>query len=113
MSLRAAIEDKQSFDAEAIGYRLGRWLSCFHEAGINDPEAAKWEKSTFMDPVKAGEYERLRSSMQASGFDDVAVEKAIDQLETPVAKQTVTAWDFRPSNTLLRIEGHPQGQPGL
>lgn len=65
-----------------------------------------------MDPVKAGGYERVRSSKQASGFDNASVEKSIDQLETPVAKQTVTAWDFCPSNALLRIEGHPQGQPG-
>ena len=113
MNLRAAIENRENFDAEEIGSRLGRWLACLHEAGMNDPEAAQWENSTFMDPVKAGEYERLRISMQASGFDDASVDRAIDQLETPVARQTVTAWDFRPSNTLLRIEGHPDGQPGL
>jgi hypothetical protein len=113
MSLREALESGHHIDAAKIGSRLGRWLACLHEAGMNDSEAAGWENSTFMDPVKAGEYERLRTSMLASGFEGTAVDKAIEQIETPVATETVTAWDFRPSNTLLRVKDHPDGEPGL
>jgi hypothetical protein len=44
-----------------------------------------------MDPIKAGEYDRLRASMLANGFDETEVKKAIDQLEKPVGTETVTA----------------------
>lgn len=113
VSLKETLVEGGEIDGKKVGGRLGRWLACMHRAGVHDAEAREWESSSFMDPVKRNEYARLHEAMLANGFGEGGFHEVVERLEQPAGLETVTAWDFRPSNTLLRVEDYPEGEPGM
>jgi len=112
IDLRSAYVQGSSFDAGDIGARLGRWLACLHLAGFEDEQVRAYE-SEMIEPVVAGEHENLRKTMIARGMGESAAHEAMVQLRKDAGPRTMTVWDFRPMNTLLRFSNATGSEPGL
>lgn len=112
IDLRSAYTRGRCFDPGTVGAKLGRWLAHMHRAGTQDSESAGFENAT-MDNFKNVEVENLRTVMLANGFEETAVSDAIVRLEIPASVETLTAWDFRPMNALLRFEDSVDAEPGI
>lgn len=112
IDLRSAYIQGPTFDVGDVGARLGRWLACLHLAGLEDEQIRTYE-SDMVEPVVAGEHENLRKTMIVHGMGETAVQEAMARLRDPVGSRTMTVWDFRPMNTLLRIPNTAESKPDL
>lgn len=104
IDLRKAYLNDKNLDVREIGSRLGRWLASMHLAGINNPEVQGW-KNDATDPILEMENKHFRAVLaETKGFDQKAVDRAMAFLSTTGDIQTLVAYDFRPTNALLRCE---------
>ncbi|GJC89030.1 hypothetical protein ColLi_11868 [Colletotrichum liriopes] len=83
--LRTLYKTDSSMDMSSIGERLGKWLACLHLAAL----FGSWGM----------EEQAIRSALCAE--DDI--ERVLKLSRTPSPVQTVTPWDFRPSNIVLSV----------
>lgn len=108
VDLLSAYKDKtrysSSLDVGAIGTHLGNWLACLHLAGIDDQDG--WDSLHNEDVAKYGDREEhvIRTAMGKTDYSSEQVEGVLRTLRKPGRVQTLTPWDFRPMNTLLRVK---------
>ncbi|KAH8774379.1 hypothetical protein F5883DRAFT_412431 [Diaporthe sp. PMI_573] len=106
VDLRVAYKNGQLRDAAKIGASLGKWLACLHLAGIDcDKEGFKSHNPDMDVFVAPGGLEELavRKAMGNNGNGEEEIAKVLEHLRAPPRVRTMTVWDFRPMNTLLRI----------
>jgi aminoglycoside phosphotransferase (APT) family kinase protein len=109
--LRTAFKTGRVQDPAAAGRRLGRWLGCLHLAGI-ELGSDGWssthdELDKFYVPGGLAEG-AIRASM-----DDDEAERVLIALRAPVTTRTLTPWDFRPMNVVVRLSDDIEALPGL
>lgn len=102
VNLRDAFRDDPTLDMVDIGTRIGKWLGCLQVAG------AALGASGF-EPVNP----ELRRFYNPGGFMDKLVQSVVTETEASdmilaalrgiETTRTLTAWDFRPMNSLLRF----------
>ena len=101
-NLRTAYIDDQSLDAKDVGRRLGRWIATLHLGGIDCAEVRDWD-----NPSRDSVLEREKNNLHAKLSDDAHfnpedIKKAMAVYDDSTVTRTLTPWDFRPMNTLLR-----------
>ena len=104
MSLRDAYISNPQINAGRIGLRLGRWLACLHLAGLDNKEVRGWTRET-ADHVLEIEVQAIRGPLEAHGLAKDEISHIEAFLRKPSGPQTITPWDFRPMNTLVRLNG--------
>lgn len=91
-------------DMADIGARIGKWLGCLQvagaESGVSGFEPMNPELGRFYNP--GGFMDKLVQSVFPDGKKSEKILAALRGTETV---RTLTAWDFRPMNTLLRFSG--------
>jgi hypothetical protein len=104
-----------ALDMAAIGSRLGHWLACLHLASMADDDG--WGDMRNEDVEKYGAREEyiIRTFMGKTDYSEEQIEGVLKVLRKPGRVQTLTPWDFRPMNTLLRLNDGQEagGLPGL
>ncbi|POS75829.1 hypothetical protein DHEL01_v205782 [Diaporthe helianthi] len=110
--LWTAYKADKSIDASAIGARLGRWLAHLHRAGIAQGQDG-WkdmndELRKFYVPGGIAE-----SFVYAAVSSHEARERIMSALRAPPGARTLTPWDFRPMNVVLRANEHDRSAPDL
>ncbi|KAF2210120.1 hypothetical protein CERZMDRAFT_99811 [Cercospora zeae-maydis SCOH1-5] len=100
--LRSAYIKDQNLDARDAGSRIGRWAAIMHRAGRGNPEVENWACST-RDSVLKLEEDHLRTRLSGDpNFTPEDVERAAAAFHAPDDVHTLSPYDFRPMNTLLR-----------
>lgn len=93
-----------TLDMADIGARIGKWLGCLQvagaESGVSGFEPMNPELGRFYNP--GGLMDKLVQSVFTDGEKSEKISAALRERETV---RTLTAWDFRPMNTLLRFSG--------
>jgi hypothetical protein len=109
--LRTAFKTGKLLDPSAAGRRLGRWLGCLHLTGIALGPDGWRSKSDELDVfyVPGGLAE---GSIRASMDGDEA-ERVLNAMRAPVPVRTLTPWDFRPMNVVVRLPDDVEAAPGL
>lgn len=105
----------QTQDPAAVGARLGKWLAHLHLASSTDREDG-WQThndgvDTFIAPGGLEE-QAIRAAMAKAGSSEAETQRAINMLQRPAPVSTLTPWDFRPMNTLVRFR-EPGAAPEL
>ncbi|KAF1922668.1 uncharacterized protein M421DRAFT_426684 [Didymella exigua CBS 183.55] len=111
MDLRTAFKTDASLDMVKIGVRLGRWLGSLHLAGIAlGPDG--WssrhdELDKFYAPGGLAE-KAIKASMS-----EEESEKVLAAMRAPTPTHTLTPWDFRPMNIVVRLPTAGEAPPNL
>ncbi|KAK8062626.1 hypothetical protein PG997_014723 [Apiospora hydei] len=113
MDLRVAYKEGKLMDPAAVGARLGKWLACLHLAGTDRDEwnTRNSDVDTFIAPGGLEE-QAIRTALGTEGSSVQEIDHVIDVLRQPAPVQTLTPWDFRPMNTLLKFK-EPGAVPEL
>lgn len=110
IDLRVAYKVDESLDVANIGARLGRWLACLHLAGIEAGDKEEWpaQNEELLKFYAPGGIEE--QTIRAAFSNAEEVDRVLGVLRAPERVRTLTPWDFRPMNTLLRKAngGEPQ-----
>lgn len=113
IDLLTAYKTDDSIDAAAIGARLGRWLACLHSAGISigpDGHATQHDALEKLFSGSGGmEEQAVRSVVSAED----EIERVLETLRTPSPVRTLTPWDFRPSNVVMRMPSEKGAAPDM
>jgi len=97
-----------TLDAAYVGASLGRWLAGMHLTSIDDAEIKDWTNAT-ATMVEEMERGNMAHKLAASGeFSQQEVNQASTAHQTITGVRALTAWDFRPMNTLLRDGDNPK-----
>ncbi|KAJ5006359.1 hypothetical protein K4K57_011228 [Colletotrichum sp. SAR 10_99] len=104
VNLMDAFRNNPTLDMVGIGARIGKWLGCLQVAGAalgaSGFEPVNPELRRFYNPD--GFMDKLVQSVVTDGEES---EKILTALRRPGTVRTLTAWDFRPMNALLRFSG--------
>ncbi|KAF5017644.1 hypothetical protein F66182_10409 [Fusarium sp. NRRL 66182] len=102
VNLLDAFRSNPVLDVADIGARIGKWLGCLQVAGVASGasgfEPVNPELGRFYSP--GGSMDKLVQSVVTDGAESVKILSALRGTQTV---RTLTAWDFRPMNTLLRF----------
>lgn len=101
-------------DPAAVGTRLGTWLSHLHLAGCRADREDDWAPhndgvAAFTAPGGLEE-QAVRAALAKAGRGGAEIRRAVGVLRRPPPVPTLTPWDFRPMNTLVRCR---DGAPAL
>jgi aminoglycoside phosphotransferase (APT) family kinase protein len=111
--LRTAYKTDDSMDMAAIGARLGRWLACLHHAGISVGLDGWNTQHDTLEKLFSGpggmEEQAIRSVLPTED----EVERVLKLSRTPPPVRTLTPWDFRPSNVVLRTPNKEEAVPNM
>ncbi|KAJ4386819.1 hypothetical protein N0V93_009717 [Gnomoniopsis smithogilvyi] len=104
VNLLDAFRDNATLDMADIGARIGKWLGCLQVAsaasGACGFEHMNPELGRFYNP--GGFMDKL---VQSVVTDNEESDKILAALRGTETVRTLTAWDFRPMNALLRFSG--------
>ncbi|EFQ36490.1 hypothetical protein CGRA01v4_12234 [Colletotrichum graminicola] len=104
VNLLDAFRSDPKLDVADIGARIGKWLGCLQVAGVDSGapgfEPVNPELGRFYNP--GGFMDKLVQSVVTDGKESDRILAALRGTETV---RTLTAWDFRPMNALLRFSG--------
>ncbi|KAF1949746.1 hypothetical protein CC80DRAFT_540036 [Byssothecium circinans] len=104
VNLLDTFRSNPTLDMADIGARIGKWLGCLQVAGADlgasGFEPINPELGRFYNP--GGFMDKLVQSVVTDGEESEKILAALRGTETV---RTLTAWDFRPMNTLLRFTG--------
>lgn len=110
--LRSAYINDQTLDARDAGSRIGRWAAAMHRAGRGNPDEEQWD-STTRDSVLKLEEDHLRTRLSEDpSFTSEEIERAAAAFHASEEVRTLTAYDFRPMNTLL-MPGEDTSRPRI
>ncbi|RYP30767.1 hypothetical protein DL766_004715 [Monosporascus sp. MC13-8B] len=111
-NLMQAFQSDKSLDVASIGSRIGKWLACLQLAGIaagpGGFPSVNPELGRFYNP--GGFQDQLVRSVISS---DDEYERVLTALRETEAVRTLTAWDFRPMNNLLRFPEEKGAAPDI
>ncbi|RYP35292.1 hypothetical protein DL767_003880 [Monosporascus sp. MG133] len=111
--LRKAYQTDNSMDVSTIGARLGRWLACLHHAGIPVGPDGWSTQHDILEKMFSGpgglEEQAVRSVLRVED----EVERVLKLTRTPSPVRTLTPWDFRPSNVVLRMPSEKGAAPDM
>ncbi|KZL80652.1 hypothetical protein CI238_08319 [Colletotrichum incanum] len=109
--LRNLYKTDTSTDFSIIGERLGKWLAFLHLAGIASGPGELDSRHETLEKLFSGpggmEEQAIKSALCAE--DDI--ERVLKLSRTPSLVQTVTPWDFRPSNIVLSVPREEEALP--
>ncbi|KAK6852075.1 hypothetical protein PG995_012200 [Apiospora arundinis] len=104
MDLRVAYKEGKLTEAAAVGARLGKWLACLHLAGTDRDGWGTHNDDVDKFIAPGGlEEQAIRAAMGKEGSSEEETKRVFDVLRQPAPVQTLTPWDFRPMNTLVRF----------
>ncbi|GKT65489.1 hypothetical protein ColTof3_12828 [Colletotrichum tofieldiae] len=111
--LRTLYKTDSSMDMSSIGERLGKWLACLHLAGMSSGPGELDSGHETLNKLFSGpggmEEQAIRSALCAED----EIERVLKLSRTPSPVQTVTPWDFRPSNIVLSVPSKEGAFPVL
>ncbi|KAI9163200.1 hypothetical protein HJFPF1_04799 [Paramyrothecium foliicola] len=111
--LRSVFKMDASLDMMSVGARLGRWLGSLHRAGIalgpDGWDSHHDELDKFYAPGGLAE-----KAIQAAMSEEES-EKVLSAMRAPATIHSLTPWDFRPMNVVVRLPtgGDMSPSPGL
>ncbi|TLS27254.1 hypothetical protein PpBr36_04255 [Pyricularia pennisetigena] len=107
VNLLEAFAQDQQLDYADVGARVGKWLGNLQTAGVAEGpggfDPVNPELGRFYNP--GGFLDKLVQSALPDPAESEAVLAALRGVQTA---RTLTAWDFRPMNTLLSSAGGPK-----
>jgi tRNA A-37 threonylcarbamoyl transferase component Bud32 len=110
--LRSAYIKDQDMDARYVGARIGRWAASLHMAGLDDPDMQFWTNKA-RGQVRDMELDSLRAAFTArSDYTEEEIARALATVRASDCNQTISIWDFRPMNVLLK-PGLQATRPGI
>jgi Ser/Thr protein kinase RdoA (MazF antagonist) len=110
--LLSAYRKDRTLDAAYVGASLGRWLARLHLTSMDDAEIKDWTNAT-ASMVEGLERGNMQHILSASGeFTQQEMDQASAVYQTVTGVRALTAWDFRPMNTLLR-DGDSPSRPRI
>lgn len=110
--LRTAYKTGQLTDAPSVGARLGKWLAHLHLAGIAaGPEGWRSNNDELDKFYLPGGIAEIVVRAAASSQEEA--ERILSALRAPVPVRTLTPWDFRPMNTVMRMHVDKDTAPDL
>ncbi|KAK8018922.1 hypothetical protein PG991_008112 [Apiospora marii] len=109
------LKETRRGDPAAVGARLGSWLARLHLAGRRADRDDGWAPhndgvATFTAPGGLEE-QAVRAAIGKAGRGETQIRRAVDVLRRPPPVPTLTPWDFRPMNTLVRVREEQQPVP--
>lgn len=110
--LRTAYRSNSLKDAASVGLRLGKWLACLHTAGIlegSDGWSTKCRELELFYVPGGVEESTVRSMIS----DEEEVQRVLSAIRKRGSLRTLTSWDFRPMNTIVRFHDGKDTDPDL
>lgn len=110
--LRTTYKTGELVDAPGVGARLGKWLAHLHLAGIaTGPDGWKSNNDELDKFYLPGGIAEGIVRAAASGKEEA--ERILSAMRAPAPVRTLTPWDFRPMNTVVRIHADKGAAPDL